>query len=86
MKYEIIAGNIDVVDKIKKYYRRKNGLLCCNSCEFGYAERYGVSNMRSHVESKHYSPGYHCSDCGKVFKLQTSLITHKSTTHVQNVQ
>ena len=84
IKYTIVAGDLEAVVKIKKFYGKKDGLYCCNIC--GVTEKH-MSNIRSHVESKHYSPGYPCSICGKVFKLRNSINSHyKTDTHVQKAQ
>ena len=55
-----------------------NGLFKCDDCGFTAKNS---SNMRSHVESKHYSPGYHCSICGKVFKLRNAMKQHYKKYH-----
>ena len=32
--------------------------------------------MRAHVESKHYTPGYPCKYCGRIFKISKTRWTH----------
>ena len=34
------------------------------------------SNVRAHVESKHYSPGYYCPICGGKFKIRNTFVAH----------
>ena len=75
--YFLITG-YDGVDKIKEFYggRMADGLYHCKVC--GFFER-NNSNMRAHVESKHYSPGYPCPICGKIFKIHASKNLHYKT-------
>ena len=84
-KHTIISGDHEAVDKIKKFYgaRSEDGFYYCNIC--GFAEKH-TSNIRSHVESKHYSPGYPCSICGKVFKLRNSIRSHHKICYAKNTQ
>ena len=34
------------------------------------------SNLRAHIEAKHYSPGYTCSLCQKLFKIRKAYTQH----------
>ena len=34
------------------------------------------SNLRAHIEAKHYSPGYTCSMCRKVFRIRKAYTQH----------
>jgi len=63
-------------DRIIKQYFGKSpeGLYRCNAC--GQVQKH-QSNLRAHVESKHYSPGYPCPSCGRVFKLRNSCRQHQ---------
>ena len=50
-----------------------DGLQLCNVC--GKTER-NSTNLRTHVESHHYSPGYKCERCYQVFKIRNSWRAH----------
>ena len=70
---EYFAG-VEGVDKIKLYMGRTiDGLYVCRAC--GNLQKH-ASNMRTHVESKHYSPGYPCQTCGRVYKLRNTMTQH----------
>ena len=59
---------------VRQYMGRSQmGLYECKAC--GSLQR-SHSNLRVHVESKHYSPGYPCDHCGRVFKICNSLKKH----------
>ena len=45
----------------------------CAAC--GMASPFS-SNIRAHVESQHYSPGYTCEFCSKMFKIRKSYNIH----------
>eukprot|EP00093_Oithona_nana_P011683 11683.XXX_701324_705092_1 [CDS] Oithona nana genome sequencing. len=40
------------------------------------------NNLRSHIESKHYSPGYKCQFCGRLFKIMKSCRWHEKKFHL----
>ena len=46
----------------------------CNAC--GFVDKCH-GNLRVHVESKHYSPGYNCRYCGREFKIRASYKRHE---------
>ena len=81
-RYNFVAGDYEAVDKIKNFYERNqlDGFYYCNNCV--YADKH-FSNIRCHVESKHYSPGYPCSICGKVFKIRSSIRRHTKICNVK---
>jgi len=45
----------------------------CSACDSTFSFS---SNLRAHVESKHYSPGYTCSYCNKEFKIRKVYTQH----------
>ena len=48
----------------------------CRAC--GPTARYSrSSDLRIHIEGKHYSPGYTCSFCGKFHKVYSTLRKHE---------
>jgi len=49
------------------------GYHLCNAC--GSVQR-NSTNLRTHVESHHYSPGYKCTRCYRVFKIRNSWRVH----------
>jgi len=65
-------------DGIRAYFGLRNsiGMHSCRGCEF--VCKY-TSNLRAHVESKHYSPGYLCRRCGQYFKIKNSHFAHEKT-------
>ena len=71
LKY-IIADILD--PRLKEYFGRDNGTHFCLAC--GHVCQTS-SNLRAHVESKHYSPGYNCRFCEKSFRLRNSRAAHE---------
>ena len=66
-------GNLD--QQVKNYFGPKiDGLYQCKAC--GRAEKFH-SNLRYHVELKHYSPGYSCQNCGKTFQVNQNCTKHQ---------
>ena len=62
-------------DQVRDYFGRTNdGSFICKAC--GKTQK-SYSNMRQHVESKHYSPGYTCENCGKIFQAIQSYNKHQ---------
>ena len=62
-------------EEVKDYFGRSaEGFYQCKSC--GKTEKYH-SNLRSHVESKHYSPGYSCPICGTTFRTNQAVKKHE---------
>ena len=45
----------------------------CSACDSTFSFS---SNLRAHVESKHYSPGYTCTYCNKEFKIRKVYTQH----------
>ena len=45
----------------------------CTACDSMFTFS---SNLRAHVESKHYSPGYNCSICSRDFKIRKVYTQH----------
>ena len=62
-------------EDVKDYFeRRSDGTYQCKACGKTHKSN---SNMRQHVESKHYSPGYSCENCGKIFQAIQSYNKHQ---------
>jgi len=61
-------------EKIQMFFGRQNGMYICRAC--GSVQK-SHSNLRFHVESKHYSPGYACNLCGQVFKILKNMQAHR---------
>ena len=57
----------------KDYFGKMDGIFYCKVC--GFTDKH-ASNMKCHIESKHYSPGYSCPHCGRVFNIQNTLRRH----------
>ena len=69
-------------EEVKSYfYRSADGLYRCKSCN--KTEKYRP-NMRYHVESKHYSPGYSCHICGKTFQTYGSVKRHEKICQLES--
>ena len=75
LKLVFVLGNVEAI--IASYMARSGPLYICKGCEFTGKSH---SNLRSHVESKHYSPGYICISCGKEFRTKYSHLRHCKTT------
>ena len=54
--------------------KNPEGLYICKAC--GITQR-SYSNMRQHVESRHYSPGYSCQTCGETFQINQTCNKHQ---------
>ena len=68
--------NTDGFDKIEDfYYKPKPACYRCKKCPDVEFKCHG--NIKAHVESKHYSPGYKCDTCEKVFKIENVLRSHR---------
>jgi len=65
--------NNSILAKIKEFYSTDETGHRCDLC--GYFAKMS-SNMRCHVEGKHYTPGYPCKYCGRVFKISKTRWTH----------
>ena len=70
----IQAPNISIDEKLREFFERQDGLYLCKAC--GKTEK-SHSNMRYHVESRHYTPGYSCENCGKEFKMILQCQRHQ---------
>ena len=57
------------------YYKPRPGIYHCKYCPGLEFKCQG--NVRAHVESKHYSPGYKCENCNKIFKIRNCFLTHR---------
>ena len=84
LKSILIDYIADALDpRVKEFFgRSSDGQHFCVSC--GHIST-SSSNLRAHVESKHYSPWYKCRFCHKVFKLRNSRAAHEKK-HGSNVQ
>ena len=69
----------DVDPRVKEYFgRSSNGEHFCLTC--GHVAG-SSSNLRAHVESKHYSPWYKCRFCDQTFKIRNSRVGHERRMH-----
>jgi len=71
------ADGKDILDpRLKEYFGRDpvNRTHYCLAC--GHVSQTS-SNLRAHVESKHYSPWYRCRFCEKSFRLRNSRAAHE---------
>ena len=71
----MIAGrNSDRDGELEKYMvKLGHKSYKCSACDSTFSFS---SNLRAHVESKHYSPGYTCSYCNKEFKIRKVYTQH----------
>ena len=53
-----------------------DGKPMCSVCNTNFSNS---ANLRGHVEAHHYSPGYACPTCFKVYKLRKSFTHHVKT-------
>ena len=62
-------------EKIKSYMLKvKPGLYRCKLCiDLDFA---CTGNLKAHIESQHYSPGYTCGNCSKVFRIKNTVANH----------
>ena len=49
------------------------GYYTCRHCEYGPSI---YANVKAHVESKHYSPGYTCSICDQTYRMEKVMKRH----------
>merc|ERR1712173_473164 len=62
-------------DRIRAYITRDfPGLFKCVECP--HLDFACSANVKAHVEYHHYSPGYQCKNCNKVYKVRTVLVKH----------
>ena len=47
---------------------------CCILCPDFPPNQY--AGIKAHIESKHYTPGYHCPNCNKYYRIKNSLNYH----------
>ena len=65
----------DRKEEVKDYFGRSaDGMYQCKAC--GKKEKHN-SNLKSHVEAHHYSPGYSCQICGRNFQLYKACKRHE---------
>ena len=57
----------------KDFIGKMDGKFYCRTC--GFSEKHS-SNLKAHIESKHYSPGYSCPHCQREFKIENTLRRH----------
>ena len=79
----IFAGGFfpDNESRVRSYMEQiGRGYYKCRDCEYG-PSIYG--NVKSHIESKHYSPGYVCMHCNKMYRMEKVMKTHQKKCCVQ---
>ena len=54
------------------------GNFVCTDCRLETVKHH---DMVRHIETRHFSPGYGCSLCGKSFKTKRYLRSHVNSTH-----
>ena len=77
----VLGGpNLDSIDQGVKNYMVKIGQSQwkCAACGVFYNV---TSNLRAHIESKHYSPGYKCPYCGLMLKTRNGCKHHIDNKH-----
>ena len=75
--YRHFLGKID--EGVLRYMRKLSGKQHqCVACEAIYTV---TSNLRAHIETKHYSPGYQCEECAQVFKTRNGYHHHVAHKH-----
>ena len=61
--------------KVEDFFKKgDDGFYHCIIC--GFADK-NSGHMRTHTESKHFSPGYSCDLCGNVYKIKVSMNIHR---------
>ncbi len=58
--------------------RDQFGNFHCSVCKMECVKHH---DMVRHVETRHFSPGYGCSTCGKAFKTKRYLRSHVNAAH-----
>ena len=66
----IVAGKLDVRDFLQHISR---GTYKCTQCDH---PPNNLANVKSHVESKHFSPGYQCRFCGRTYAIEKTAKSH----------
>ena len=77
-KYVADNSNLEGEERIRSYmvkvkprfYRCK----LCKNLDFAC-----TSNLKAHIESRHYSPGYTCEKCSKLFNIRIVAVKHSKT-------
>ena len=76
-KYSVVLLNLAdplETDQVTQFFgRSEDGQYFCKACGLRCKAH---SILRAHVQSKHYTPGYPCDDCGKVYSHKSSLLKH----------
>ena len=70
-----------ICPEIRSLMKKCEGGYECAAC--GQPSGCPSSNVRAHVESKHYSPGYYCPICDGKFKIRNTFVAHLKT-HFKN--
>ena len=61
-------------DRVKAYITRHMGKFKCIECP--HLEFTHKANIVGHIEYYHYSPGYQCEICNKVYKVKRVMVKH----------
>ena len=69
------SNNLEGEERIRSYMVKvQPGFYRCKLCiHFNFA---CTANLKAHIESRHYSPGYTCGKCSKVFKISNVARKH----------
>ena len=78
MYFPLFLGS-KIDSRVEKYFgRSEDGFYFCKApgCDYLSQSKKSKFNLQRHVETRHYTPGYPCSRCPKVYKAQTDLKKH----------
>ena len=71
--FQLCSNFVAGIYAFKEFIGKMDGKFYCRTC--GFSEKHS-SNLKAHIESKHYSPGYSCPHCGREFKIENTLRRH----------
>ena len=71
---------LDLPEGVARYMFKFDNVWQCGACNDGVAYT-SSSNLRAHIESRHYSPGYSCEICNKTMKTRNGYKNHMKVKH-----